>query len=59
MILKFCPSIQVDLFAMSLNAKLDAYVSPGPDDSAWAADAFSIPWEGLVAYAFPPSILIP
>jgi hypothetical protein len=58
MLLRFCPSMQVDLFATCLNAKMSAYVSPGPDDSAWASDALSISWEGLVAYAFPPSILI-
>ena len=42
-------SLQVDLFATSLNKKLPLYVSPIPDPQAWAVDALNIPWENLVA----------
>ena len=30
------------------------YISPVPDPAAWAVDALSVSWEGLLAYAFPP-----
>ena len=49
----------MDLFATSLNKKLPTYVSPIPDPQAWAVDALKIPWENLVAYAFPPTALLP
>ena len=52
-------SPQVDLFATRLNTKLPLYVSPIPDPQAWAVDALNIPWENLVAYAFPPTALLP
>ena len=48
----------VDLFATKLNHKLPVYVSPLPDPQAWEVDALNIPWEGLVAYAYPPTVLI-
>ena len=48
----------VDLFATSLNAKLPTYVSPVMDSAAWRIDALSFQWEGLWAYAFPPSPLM-
>lgn len=44
----------VDLFATQFNHRLPVYVSPVPDPAAWAVDALSISWEGLLAYAFPP-----
>ena len=50
---------QVDLFATSLNKKLPTYVSPIPDPQAWAVDALNIPWENMVAHAFPPIALLP
>ena len=50
---------QIDLFATSLNTKLPRYVSPIPDKKAWAVDALNIPWEDLIAYAFPPTALLP
>ena len=56
---KLWESPQVDLFATSLNKKLPTYVSPIPDPQAWAVDALNIPWENLVAYAFPPTALLP
>ena len=50
----------MDLFATSLNNnKLSLYVSPIPDSQAWAVDALNLPWENLVAYAFPPTALLP
>jgi hypothetical protein len=57
-ILALFPEIKVDLFATFENKKLPAFVSPCPDDRALAVDAFSIPWDGLAAYAFPPIRLI-
>lgn len=50
---------QIDLFATRWNNKLQVFVSPVPDPSAWAVDALSIQWDGLIAYAFPPTILVP
>ena len=44
----------LDLFATSLNHKLDTFVSPIPDPLAYAVDALSISWKGMFAYAFPP-----
>jgi hypothetical protein len=44
----------LDLFATSLNHKLDTFVSPVPDPLAYAVDAMSISWKGMFAYAFPP-----
>ena len=53
------PSLQVDLFATSLNHKLKKYVSPCPDINACAIDAMSISWDRWDhIYLFPPSQLI-
>lgn len=49
----------VDLFATRENTKRPMFVSPYPDEKAWAVDALSIPWTGMWAYAFPPTPLIP
>ena len=43
----------IDLFATSLNHKLETYVSPIPDQKAWAVDAISISWKGMFSYMFP------
>ena len=51
--------LNVDLFATRFNYKLPLYVSPVPDSHALAVDAFSLNWNLLHAYAFPPAILIP
>ena len=51
-----CPSI--DLFVMSLNAKLPLYCSLVPDPQAVFEDAFRHPWDDLDLYAFPPFPLI-
>ena len=50
---------QVDLFATRLNHKLPLYVSPVPDQNAWNIDALDISWSSLVAYAYPPTALLP
>ena len=44
----------IDLFASSKNFKLPIYVSFGPDNSAYATDAFSLSWSKMFAYIFPP-----
>ena len=49
----------LDLFATRFNHKLPLYVSPVLDNQAFAIDAFSMNWDNLHAYAFPPTILIP
>jgi uncharacterized membrane protein (UPF0136 family) len=49
----------VDLFATRFNHRLPLYVSPVPDAQALHVDALSLPWTGLVAYAFPPLALLP
>ena len=49
----------IDLFATSLNHKLETYVSPIPDPKAWAVDAMSLSWKGMFSYIFPPFHLLP
>ena len=49
----------LDLFATRFNHKLPLYVSPVLDNHAFAIDAFSMNWNHIHAYAFPPTILIP
>ena len=44
---------------IKINHKLPLYVSPVLDSHALAVDAFSMNWNLLHAYAFPPTILIP
>ena len=46
------------LFATCFNHKLPLYESPVLDNQAFALDAFSMNWNSLYAYAFPPTILI-
>ena len=55
---KWTPPV-VDLFATRFNHKLPSFVSPVPDQRAWAVDALSLSWEQLDAYAFPPVSLLP
>ena len=52
-----CPNL--DLFVTLFNHKLPLYVSPVLDNQAFTIDAFSMNWNNLHAYAFPPTILIP
>ena len=49
---------QVDLFATRFNFKIPRFVSPVPDQRAWAVDALSQSWEDLEVYAFPPVSLL-
>ena len=53
------PTLSVDLFATRLNHQLPRFVSPCPDPRAWQIDAFSIEWADMVAYAYPPTRLLP
>ena len=41
------PPPLVDLFATRFNHKLPRFVSPVPDQAAWAVDALSLSWERL------------
>jgi ribonuclease HI len=52
------PEVKIDMFATFANKRLPVFISPCPDTRAMAIDAFSISWEGLMAYAFPPIRLI-
>ena len=58
LILKRYPALELDLFATRWTHQLPKFVSPFPDDLAWATDALSISWDGITAYAFPPTTLI-
>ncbi|XP_071153579.1 uncharacterized protein [Mytilus edulis] len=49
----------INLFATSLNHKLETYVSPIPDEKAWAVDAMTLSWKGMFSYMFPPFRLLP
>ena len=49
----------IDLFASSANAKLPRYISWLPDLHAYAVDAFTVSWQDLTFYAFPPCSLLP
>ena len=49
----------IDLFATRHNNQLPVYVSPVLDPQAHGVDALSIPWEGMLAYAYPPTALNP
>ena len=44
----------LDLFATRLNNRVPNFVSPFPDPSAVATDAFLLPWDLKDLYAFPP-----
>ena len=50
---------KLELFATRFNHKLPLYVSPVLDNQAFAIDAFSMNWNYLHAYAFPPTVMIP
>ena len=53
------PNLQVDLFASSLNHQLPEYVSQTEDPQAWKTNALKFEWTDLIAYAFPPTFLVP
>ena len=48
----------IDLFATRMNNRLPIFISPFHDPRAWAVDAMSLSWEGMIAYAFPPIPLL-
>ena len=48
----------VDLFATKLNKRFPLYYSPLPDPEALGVDSLAASWEGLIAYAYPPTPLI-
>ncbi|XP_072047102.1 uncharacterized protein [Amphiura filiformis] len=50
---------EIDLFASRLNKQLPRYISSRPDPEAENIDAFSVNWEKLQFYAFPPFCLMP
>ena len=52
----FSPTI--DLFASRLNAQYERYVSFRPDPEAFAVDMFSLSWQSLDFYAYPPFSII-
>lgn len=49
----------IDLFASDQNHQTNVFCSWIPSNQAYAIDAFTIPWENMYAYAFPPICLIP
>ena len=46
------------MFASCLNSQLKTYVSWHPEPKSWAVDAFSLNWNTLKFYAFPPFSLL-
>lgn len=52
----YCPDI--DLFASRINKQIDRYVSWHPDPEACAIDAFSIEWNKVSYFMFPPFSII-
>ena len=58
-ILHLEPNLQVDLFATSLNNKLETYISPCPDLKACAVDALKTDWSNWdYVYLYPPHQLV-
>ena len=53
------PMLEIDLFASRLNAQLPTYVAWQPDPGCVAVNAFTLPWDFKMFYAFPPFSLIP
>ncbi|CAB4000067.1 Hypothetical predicted protein [Paramuricea clavata] len=50
---------EVDMFASRLNYQMTPFVSWHPDPQAWAIDAFTLDWNNILFYAFPPFSIIP
>ena len=48
----------VDLFALRINMKLTTYISPIREEMSSKVDNFVQNWDGLYAYAYPPTSLI-
>lgn len=51
-------SPEIDLFATRRNTKCPCFISWRNDPEAWAVDAFTVPWQDRMFYAFPPFALI-
>ena len=50
----------IDMFATAENKVTPVFVSPYPDDRAWAVDTLSLSWDDLgLVYAFPPAPIVP
>ena len=49
---------EIDLFASRINCQLKTFVSYKPDPETYAVDAFTLPWNELKFYAFPPFSII-
>jgi hypothetical protein len=49
----------IDMFASRLNAQFPRYIAYRPDPGAQSSDAFSIQWNTLQGYYFPPFSVIP
>ena len=50
--------LEIDLFASRLSHQLPTFVSWRPDPLAVHSDAFSLSWQSMKGYAFPPFALI-
>ena len=48
----------VDLFTLGKNTKLAIYVSPIREEASWKVDSLVQKWDGLYAYAYPPTSMI-
>ena len=48
----------VDLFALGENTKLATYISAIQEEMAWKVDSLVQNWDGLYAYAYPPTSLM-
>ncbi|MCG8046015.1 MAG: hypothetical protein N0E48_10210 [Candidatus Thiodiazotropha endolucinida] len=49
----------IDLFASYQNKKMDIFCTWDHHHQAYAVDAFSVTWDRMFAYAFPPICLVP
>lgn len=49
----------IDLFASRHNKKCEKFISWQKDPDAFTTDAFTVPWNDKLSYAFPPFSLIP
>ncbi len=45
---------EIDLFASRINKQVEKFVSYQPDPDALAVNAFSLDWNKIKFYAFPP-----
>ena len=52
------PSLGQSTCRSVCNTKLATYISPIPESEDWKVDSLVQSWEGLYAYAYPPTALI-